>query len=160
MTTACGDDRTAINYDAVNRGLSQSEAPNGLLIHFAGFDEDAGVFRIVNVWETREQGQAYHDEHVMPVVRDVMGEGPRSTAGPGSRLRAPSLRRTSPGSSATPDSSEVVPRERSIRAGRPSRETPKPATLGSEERLGYGLRQAHFLTTRATSSRRSDANSE
>jgi hypothetical protein len=35
-------------------------------IHFAGFDEDAGVFRIVNIWETREQGQAYRDEHVMP----------------------------------------------------------------------------------------------
>lgn len=70
-----GDDRTTTNYDAVNERLSQSEAPAGLIIHFAGFDEDAGVFRILNVWETREQGQAYHDKHVMPVVGEVMGEG-------------------------------------------------------------------------------------
>jgi hypothetical protein len=70
-----GADRSTTNYDAVNERLTQTDAPDGLIIHFAGFDEDAGVFRIVNVWESREQGQAYHDEHVMPVVREVIGEG-------------------------------------------------------------------------------------
>ncbi len=68
-------DRSTTNYDAVNEKLtSHQEAPDGLLIHFAGFDEDAGVFRIVNVWDSREQGQRYLDEKVMPAVREVIGE--------------------------------------------------------------------------------------
>ena len=70
-----GDDRSTDNYDAVDERLSHAHAPAGLIIHYAGFDEDAGVFRIVTLWETREQGQAYSDDHVMPAVRDVMGEG-------------------------------------------------------------------------------------
>jgi hypothetical protein len=57
---------------ASNAGLSSFE---GVARGYAGFDEDAGVFRIVTVWETREQGQAYNDDHVMPAVRDVIGEG-------------------------------------------------------------------------------------
>jgi hypothetical protein len=53
-------DRGTANYDAVNERLTKNQpAPEGLLIHFAGFDDEDGVFRIVNVWETREQGQAY-----------------------------------------------------------------------------------------------------
>jgi hypothetical protein len=72
-----GDDRTTTNYDAVNERLTQEDAPAGLLIHFAGFDEDAGVFRIVNVWETRQQGQQYLDEKVLPTVREVLPGGGR-----------------------------------------------------------------------------------
>ena len=72
-----GDDRSTTNYDAVNERLTQEDAPAGLLIHFAGFDEDAGVFRIVNVWETREQGQRYLDEKVLPTVRQVVPGGGR-----------------------------------------------------------------------------------
>jgi hypothetical protein len=72
-----GDDRSTTNYDAVNERLTQEDAPAGLLIHFAGFDEDAGVFRIVNVWETREQGQRYLDEKVLPTVREVVPGGGR-----------------------------------------------------------------------------------
>jgi hypothetical protein len=70
-----GNDRTTSNYDAVNERLTHAEAPAGLIIHYAGFDEDAGVFRIVTLWETKEQGQAYSDDHVVPAVRAVMGEG-------------------------------------------------------------------------------------
>ncbi len=67
--------RTTTNYDAIDERLSEDRPkPDGLLMHFAGFDDDAGVFRIVNVWEAREQGQAYRDEHVMPAVRAVVGE--------------------------------------------------------------------------------------
>ena len=72
-----GDDRTTTNYDAVNERLTQEEAPAGLVLHFAGFDEDAGVFRIVNVWETREQGERYRDEKVLPTVREVVSGGGR-----------------------------------------------------------------------------------
>jgi len=70
-----GGDRTTTNYDAVNERLSMNqEAPAGLILHFAGFDEDAGVFRVVNLWESQEQGQRYLDERVMPAVQEVMGE--------------------------------------------------------------------------------------
>jgi quinol monooxygenase YgiN len=69
-----GGDRSTTNYDAVNEKLTtDQEAPDGLLIHYAGFDEDAGVFRVVNVWQSRQQGQAYLDERVMPAVREVLG---------------------------------------------------------------------------------------
>lgn len=73
-----GDDRSTTNYDAINERLTQQDAPAGLLIHFAGFDEDAGVFRIINVWETREQGQHYLDEKVLPAVREVVPGGGRA----------------------------------------------------------------------------------
>ena len=45
-----------------------------------GFDEDAGVFRVVNVWDSREQGQAYLDDRILPAVREVLGEGARQPA--------------------------------------------------------------------------------
>lgn len=68
-------DRGTANYDAVNERLTKNQpAPEGLLIHFAGFDDEDGVFRVVNVWETREQGQAYLDEQVMPAVHAVLGD--------------------------------------------------------------------------------------
>ena len=68
-------DRGTTNYDAVNERLTKNQpAPEGLLIHFAGFDDEDGVFRIVNVWEGREQGQAYLDERVMPAVHAVLGD--------------------------------------------------------------------------------------
>jgi hypothetical protein len=69
-----GGDRTTTNYDAVNDKLAHHEAPAGLLLHYAGFDEDSHVFRIVNVWETQAQGQAYLDDKVLPAAREVMGD--------------------------------------------------------------------------------------
>jgi len=57
--------RTTANYDAVDDRLTDEEAPSGLILHCAGFDEDAGVFRIVNVWDRDAQGQAYLDDKVM-----------------------------------------------------------------------------------------------
>ncbi len=69
-----GEDRTTTNYDAVNDRLTNEEAPDGLILHYAGFDEDAGVFRVVNIWETQSQGQTYLDDKVMPAVREVLGE--------------------------------------------------------------------------------------
>lgn len=73
-----GDDRSTTNYDAINARLTQEDAPEGLLIHFAGFDEGAGVFRVVNVWDTREQGQRYLDEKIMPTVRELVPGGGRA----------------------------------------------------------------------------------
>lgn len=78
-----GGDRSTSNYDAVNERLTLGkEAPEGLILHTAGFDEEAGVFRILNFWETREQGQRYLDEVVMPIVNEVVTD---SAARPPSR---------------------------------------------------------------------------
>ena len=52
-------DTSTTNYDAVNAALNLQDAPEGLLIHTAGFDLDAGVFRIFDVWETREHGEVH-----------------------------------------------------------------------------------------------------
>ena len=35
------------------------EAGQGLLVHTAGFDDDNGVWRLVDVWETREKGERF-----------------------------------------------------------------------------------------------------
>ena len=70
--------RTTADYDAVNERLTQADAPDGLVIHYAGFDPSTSVFRVVNVWQTREQGQEYHDNFVMPAIRDVV-DGPQKT---------------------------------------------------------------------------------
>jgi hypothetical protein len=61
-------DRDTSGYDAVVAKLNLQQAPDGLLLHTAGFDDDAGVFRIFDVWETREQGQRFLDEQLDPVI--------------------------------------------------------------------------------------------
>ena len=72
-----GDDRSTTNYDAINDRLAHEQAPAGLVVHYAGFDEEAGVFRVVNIWDTRAQGQDYLDNRIMPVVRELLGDGAR-----------------------------------------------------------------------------------
>ena len=61
-------DTSTKNYDAVVEALDLKEAPKGLLIHSAGFDRDAGLFRIMDVWETREDGERFIDERLNPVI--------------------------------------------------------------------------------------------
>ena len=79
-----GSDRSTTNYDAINDKLAHEQAPAGLVVHFAGFDEEAGVFRVVNVWDTREQGQDYLDNRILPAVREVLGDGGRQPSRQGS----------------------------------------------------------------------------
>ena len=47
-------------------------APDGLIVHTAGFDLDGGVFRIFDVWESRQQGQRFIDEKLNPVLEPMM----------------------------------------------------------------------------------------
>lgn len=61
-------DTSTTNYDAVNDALNLQAAPDGLLIHTAGFDRDGGVFRIFDVWETREQGEKFINDQLMPII--------------------------------------------------------------------------------------------
>ena len=75
-------DTSTTNYDAVAGALNLTEAPDGLLIHTAGFDHDGGVFRIFDVWESREQGERFPEwvldkigVEVMLANRIAMGPG-------------------------------------------------------------------------------------
>ena len=65
-------DTSTTNYDAVVAALDLQDAPDGLLIHTAGFDHDSGVFRIFDVWESLEQGKRFFDERLKPIT-DRMG---------------------------------------------------------------------------------------
>jgi hypothetical protein len=73
------EDRSTTNYDAVAEKL-RDVVPEGGLIHTAGFDDDAGVFRIFDVWETREHGERFLDEmmasrpDLQPPVRETWYE--------------------------------------------------------------------------------------
>jgi hypothetical protein len=78
-------DRSTANYDAVVERLGRDIRPDGLLIHTAGFDDDAGVFRIFDVWESREQGQRFIDEQLMPIINEMMSGEQGADAGPPQR---------------------------------------------------------------------------
>jgi hypothetical protein len=67
-----GGDTSTTNYDAVVAALDLKGAPDGLLIHTAGFDHDAGVFRILDVWQSREQGEKFINEQLNPVIEPMM----------------------------------------------------------------------------------------
>jgi hypothetical protein len=65
-------DTSTKNYDAVVEALGLQDAPDGLLIHTAGFDRDAGVFRIMDVWESREAGEKFINERLNPIIEPMM----------------------------------------------------------------------------------------
>src|SRR5438034_3412000 len=66
-----GGDTSTKNYDAVEAALDLKKAPDGLVVHTAGFDLDAGVFRIVDVWESREQGEKFINEQLNPIIEPM-----------------------------------------------------------------------------------------
>jgi len=68
-------DHSTTNYDAVAERL-RGVIPDGGLIHTAGFDDDAGVFRIFDVWETREQGERFMQEQLEPILGEMMASNP------------------------------------------------------------------------------------
>jgi hypothetical protein len=62
------DDRSLAHYDAVTERVRvDRERPPGLIVHAAGFTTD-GVFRIIDVWETEEQAQRFHNERLGPIL--------------------------------------------------------------------------------------------
>lgn len=79
-----GDLSTA-NYDAVVKALALTTAPDGLIVHTAGFDHTDGTFRIFDVWETRAQGDRFVNEQLNPILERLMGDAPEGD------LRPPTL---------------------------------------------------------------------
>ena len=75
------EDRSTTNYDAISERLRGGPPAEGLIIHTAGFDDDAGVFRIFDVWGSEEQVVAFQ-ERVLELVREMApadGAGPTRT---------------------------------------------------------------------------------
>jgi hypothetical protein len=72
------EDRSTTNYDAVSGRLGLDANPAvGLIAHTAGFDDDNGVFRIFDVWESREHAQRFQDERLLPILGEMLaGENP------------------------------------------------------------------------------------
>ena len=64
-------DTSTTNYDAVVAELDLQDVPDGLLIHTAGFDHETGVFRIFDVWETREQGEKFINDRLGPITEKM-----------------------------------------------------------------------------------------
>ena len=71
-------DTSTTNYDAIVAELNLQQAPDGLLIHTAGFDHDSGVFRIFDVWESREQADTFMSEQLNPILERRMAEATES----------------------------------------------------------------------------------
>jgi hypothetical protein len=71
-------DRSTKNYDSITEKLG-SELPPGLIVHTAGFDDEAGVFRIFDVWESEEQARSFLDERLGPLVNEVLSADPSAT---------------------------------------------------------------------------------
>ena len=68
-----GDDRSTTNYDHIVQKLDLEHAtPDGLIVHTAGWDEKAGVFRILAVWDSAQQAEAFMRDRVQP----LLDEGP------------------------------------------------------------------------------------
>ena len=66
-----GDDRSTTNYDAFVGRVDAEGRPEGLIYHCAGFD-DSGVFRMFEVWQSRDERDRFVKERLEP----MMAEGP------------------------------------------------------------------------------------
>jgi quinol monooxygenase YgiN len=74
-----GNDRTTTNYDRIQEALgTRDNPPDGGLVHTAGFDEQAGLFRIFDVWESQKAWDAFFNDRLMPAVRPLMEQGGRA----------------------------------------------------------------------------------
>jgi hypothetical protein len=71
-----GDDRSTTNYDAVSEQLSlDTNPPDGMIVHTAGWDEEGGVFRVLEVWETHEDSERFRRERLQPALEAKLGAG-------------------------------------------------------------------------------------
>ena len=86
-------DRSTDNYDFIADKIGTGPF-DGLILHSAGFDEADGVFRIFDIWESKEQAQQFIEANLQPLD----GAG---SAGSRVRIRLPSRRGTSSTSSIT-----------------------------------------------------------
>lgn len=74
-------DRSTENYDFLADKL-RGEEIDGLLVHSAGFDDDAGVWRQIDIWETREQAERFLEKLMGSVVPEALPRPDTATEPP------------------------------------------------------------------------------
>lgn len=77
-------DRSTTNYDWAVEKIGEGPF-EGLIVHTAGFDDEAGVFRILDVWESREHAERFFAEHMEP----LMALGPEAMPNPTTAVEPP-----------------------------------------------------------------------
>ena len=60
-------DRSTDNYDLIADKIGTGPF-DGLILHSAGFDEADGVFRIFDIWESKEQAQQCIEANLQPLI--------------------------------------------------------------------------------------------
>jgi hypothetical protein len=75
-------DTSTTNYDNINVKIG-SDHVDGLISHSAGFDHEAGVFRIYDVWENGEAAKTFYESRLGPMLEEMMANDP--SAAPPSR---------------------------------------------------------------------------
>ena len=71
-------DRSTKNYDFLADTIGDGPF-DGMIVHTAGFDDAAGVFRILDVWETREHAERFIAQKIQPTI----DQGPAAFPNPG-----------------------------------------------------------------------------
>jgi hypothetical protein len=77
-------DRSTTNYDWAAEQIGDGPF-EGLIAHSAGFDDEAGVFRVLDIWESREHAERFLAEHVKP----LMELGPEAMPNPARAVEPP-----------------------------------------------------------------------
>jgi len=70
-------DRSTDNYDFIAEKIGTGPF-DGLIIHSAGFDEEDGVFRIFDIWESKEQALQFIEANLQPLI----DQGPQAFPNP------------------------------------------------------------------------------
>jgi hypothetical protein len=70
-------ERSTENYDFIADTIGTGPF-DGLIIHSAGFDDEDGVFRIFDIWESKEQAQQFIEAHLQPLI----DQGPQAFPNP------------------------------------------------------------------------------
>ena len=65
------EDHSTATYDAIAARVRSEPLPDALLVHTAGFDDEVGVFRIFDVYASREEAEAFQGR-VMALVADLV----------------------------------------------------------------------------------------
>jgi len=69
-----GQDMNAEGYDAVSKRMGVSEdPPDGMLVQTAG-PAEAGGFRVLSVWDSKEHYERFREDRLLPAIREVIGE--------------------------------------------------------------------------------------
>ena len=70
-------DRSTKNYDEIKETIGTNHP--GLILHTAGFDDQSGVFRIIDTWETKEDAERFYSETLGPLVQNMLANDPTAT---------------------------------------------------------------------------------